>query len=85
MPDSIKAKPGSLRTLVRNLRLQQERERDHWIRGYFCCVAKLIESEGGLTTTARELFAAGGNPQDADEQDKEVFRRHGLMPPDTPP
>jgi hypothetical protein len=53
---------------------------DLWAQGYFCAVATLIEMEGGVSTSARELLdAAGGDPSSADVADLDTFRRHGLL------
>jgi len=53
-----------------------------FIQGYACCLAALIRSEGGVTTTARELFGAGiqsveqAEKAGVDESDLETFRLH---------
>lgn len=55
------------------------KERHEWSRGYFCAVAGMLNTDG-LSAASRELFASGGNPASADDEDKETFIRHGLMP-----
>ncbi|KGG87678.1 hypothetical protein P245_19700 [Comamonas thiooxydans] len=52
---------------------------DDFSRGYFCAVATLLRMEGGANTDVRDLFRCGGNPELADEEDKQLFREHGLM------
>lgn len=56
--------------------------RKHFVRGYFCAVSVALR-EHGLTTAVRNMFAQGGDPNDADPQDIELFREHGLMPPES--
>lgn len=51
-----------------------------WSRGYYCAVAKMIEMEGLVEPSAQELFHSGGGAEDADPQDQEIFKKHGLMP-----
>ena len=53
--------------------------KDDFSRGYFCAVATLLRMEGGANTKVRDLFGCGGNPDLADEEDKRLFREHGLM------
>lgn len=48
-------------------------------RGYFCAVATLLRMEGAANTYVSDLFRCGGNPEQADEEDKQLFREHGLM------
>lgn len=48
-------------------------------RGYFCAVACLIKENGLVTTDASSLFVQGGDCADADPEDLEVFREHGLL------
>ena len=48
-------------------------------RGYFCAVATLLRMEGRANTDVRDLFRCGGKPELADEEDKQLFREHGLM------
>lgn len=50
-----------------------------WTRGYYAAVAALIQSQG-MSPVARELFRDGGNPEIADDDDKQVFRAAGLLP-----
>jgi hypothetical protein len=73
MSTGITAKPGSLRTLVRNLRT-----RDEWRRGYFCAVANLIKMDG-VEPTGEALFRAGGDWRYADAEDIATLREHGLI------
>lgn len=50
-----------------------------WVRGYFCAVAVLLREEGSVTPTVKSLFDQGGNALEADVEDQELFRDHGLM------
>jgi hypothetical protein len=49
-----------------------------WNRGYYCAVAVMLKYEGSVTSIIRELFESGGNVWYADEEDKAVFKEHGL-------
>ena len=55
-------------------------KRDDFSRGYYCAVAALLSMHGQVTTEVRELYKSGGNPENADESDKETFRAVGLTP-----
>lgn len=51
-------------------------------RGYFCAVAVALKEEGNPTTLVRSLFSCGGGAKgalEADPEDQEVFREHGMM------
>ena len=51
----------------------------HWARGYHCAVAMALSEAGEVTTTVKSLFRQGGGVEHADEQDRALFRRHGLI------
>lgn len=48
-------------------------------RGFFCAVASFITAHGSSHTGIREVFKQGGDPLNADPQDIETFKQHGLM------
>jgi spermidine synthase len=50
-------------------------------RGYYCAVATLLREEGVATTQVESIFSQGGDPDKADQIDKDLFREHGLLPP----
>lgn len=52
-----------------------------WNRGYYCAVAVLLRETGTVDTNVKSLFEQGGRPELADDEDQELFRNHGLMPP----
>ncbi len=54
------------------------RRRSEWARGYFCAVALLLREEGGVTTSVRSLYAQGGDPAYAEDEDFALFAKNGL-------
>ena len=52
-----------------------------WVSGYYCAVAALLRETGTVDTNVKSLFQQGGRPELADADDQELFREHGLMPP----
>lgn len=54
-----------------------------WSRGYYCAVAVLLREAGAVTPDVRSLFDAGGGHEYADSEDAELFREHGLVPPNS--
>ena len=50
-----------------------------WCRGYYCAVAVLLRESGCVTAEVRALYEQGGNPEHADAEDAQLFRKHGLM------
>lgn len=55
---------------------------NQFAQGYLCCIAKMIESEGGVTTMIEELYIAGGYRLSEmknigiDEYDIDLFRKY---------
>ena len=52
-----------------------------WNSGYYCAVAALLRETGTVDTNVKSLFEQGGRPELADDDDQELFRQRGLMPP----
>lgn len=51
---------------------------NEWTRGYYCAVSAALREEGLVTPLVRSLYDQGGNPQYADQEDREHFASHGL-------
>ena len=47
-------------------------------RGYFCAVATLLKETGDADAMVKSLFS-GGNWRNADKEDIELFKEHGLL------
>lgn len=52
--------------------------RSEWARGWYCAVAVLLREEGAVTPSVLMLYETGGNAADADPEDQQLFREHGL-------
>jgi len=66
----------------RKLKLKQSNLSGDFERGFFCAVAVYIKEscqENVYDTMAQSLFRQGGDWKNADPQDIEVFRSHGLI------
>lgn len=58
------------------------RDNRQWARGYFCAVATLLKetmAKGAADTACVSLFRQGGKWNDADPEDIETFKQHGLI------
>lgn len=49
-----------------------------WDRGFYCAVAILLQ-ECGDDGTAKSLYKQGGNPSNADDEDKALFIEYRFM------
>lgn len=62
---------------------QKRPKKDEWSRGYYCAIAMMLKrnyAEGVSGPDTGELFRSGGDWRQADPEDIETFRRHGLLP-----
>lgn len=55
-------------------------DRKDFSRGYFCAVSVLLRERGEADADVRSLFSQGGDSNQADACDIELFRSYGLMP-----
>jgi hypothetical protein len=58
------------------------KRRKEWARGWFCAVAYYLRENckpGVHDTAAKSMFNGCNHPEDADIEDRDTFKQHGLM------
>jgi hypothetical protein len=74
----IHAYPDDRHLFVSEVETKVSQRDDSFARGYFFAVAVALRAQGP-TKAVRKMFAEGGDPARAEEEEKSLFRHHGLM------